>query len=238
MVEPQPSKLMMPVRSWSAALSVFAGEPRCVLSVAVTPLRFIPRISRALCSCRLRKRRQRLCDGHIAILRSVLIAQRGGWARVAGACHELPGRGPLRGGPCESGSTQVVEMNLRAAYGGSSSAPGGIERMAAEPSTLWSCQERCGRLSGDEGRQVSFQSWKQVGWNADHPPPGFCLGRSEIEPTADVVRRPLDVDPMVQQVNVPTLETEHLPNSQMAPRSQLDGDLPRRRHRARQRVDF
>ncbi len=46
MVEPQPSKLMMPVRSWSAALLVLAGDPWCDDPAALERSGSVPRISR------------------------------------------------------------------------------------------------------------------------------------------------------------------------------------------------
>ena len=68
--------------------------------------------------------------------------------------------------------------------------------------------------------------------------PASSLGRTELEPAPDVMRRALDEDPAVQEVDVPALEAEQLPQAEVAPRRQLDGNPPSLGHGGGQGVDL
>jgi hypothetical protein len=63
-----PSKLMTPVRSRSAALLVIAGHAYCDEFGGPSLTAFIPRISRAPCTCDLGESAERLCDRHIPVI--------------------------------------------------------------------------------------------------------------------------------------------------------------------------
>jgi hypothetical protein len=117
MVEPQPSKLIMPVRSRSAALFRRAAQKGCGGSAAGYAFPVIPRISRGRIRPRRRvsrfgETREGLGDHRIAVLRRVLVAKRGCRTGVAGPRHEFPSRCALSGGPRQAGAPQVVEVDL------------------------------------------------------------------------------------------------------------------------------
>ena len=68
--------------------------------------------------------------------------------------------------------------------------------------------------------------------------PGSGLRRSQVQPSIDVVGRSLNPDRSMEQVDVPTLEAQHLPDAQVTPGCQLHGDAPPLRHRCDEGVDL
>ena len=147
MVEPQPSKLIMPVRSRSAALFRSAAQKGCAGSATGYAFPVIPRISRGRIRARRRvsrfgETREGLGDHCIAVLRRVLVAKQGGRTGVAGPRHEFPSRCALRGGPRQAGAPQVVEVDLESPQFLAGTLPRHIEGMPAKPASLGSAQER------------------------------------------------------------------------------------------------
>ena len=185
----------MPVRSRSAALvdgaahGSFGGRTvRCTLPV-------IPRIScgrirHRRVAYRFGESREGLGDCCVSVLRRMLIAE-GGRTGMAGPCHQLSGRCSLGDRPRQTGTPQIVEVDLGAPKMPTGSLPCGLERMVAKPPSLWSGQERRGWLRAYEGPQMPLQARQYVGWDADRPTTGFRLGQTELKPAPDVVGGPV-----------------------------------------------
>ena len=191
---------MMPVRSRSAALVVFAGRRHFDNSPSPSLTRFIPRISRGRMHDRLSSRQisesgRRLRDDDVSVLCGVLVPQRGRRTGVAGTSHELSSRGALRGGPRKTGAPQVVEVNFGAPKPSASGDSGGVERVASEPPALETSEKWGGRLRADEQVQVPFQRGQDVRRDADGSASRLGLRRTDVEPATELVRRSLDPDP-------------------------------------------
>ena len=155
MVEPQPSKLMMPVRSWSAALFGRAGHHRFCAMVGLYILVLIPRISRGRnrqprTPGRFSESGERVCDRRITILPRVLRAERGSRTCVSGTRHELSGRCTPRRRPGEARAPQVMKVDLGAPQIRTSCPPCGIEGVSPEPSALGPPKERRSGISVKE----------------------------------------------------------------------------------------
>jgi hypothetical protein len=159
MVEPQPSKLMMPVRSWSAALFVGALHRDDVAHLFVRAMAFVPRISRGIrCTRRLGKPRARF-RGNVTVGNGVLVAQRCCGTRMTGPHHQLTRRGALRRRPGESRAPQIVEVDPRSPHRHPGGASGGVEEIPAEPSTLLDRDPALGRKN--ESRCGSVESLRR-----------------------------------------------------------------------------
>jgi hypothetical protein len=65
-----------------------------------------------------------------------------------------------------------------------------------------------------------------MGRDAHLPKASLGLGWADVEAPAHVVGGALNLDPAVQQVSVPALEPQELPQAEMAPRRKLNGNPP------------
>ena len=153
-------------------------------------------------------------------------------------CHQLTGRGALGRRPGESRPPQIVEVDLRSPDRLPGGAPGGMEGMPAEPSTLMAREKRCARICAHVSLQVPLKDGENVRRHRHDSLPGSRLRRSQVQPSIDVVGRSLDPDRSMQHVDIPALEAQHLSDAQVTPSRQLYGDAPLRWHRCHEGVDL